>query len=339
MKVLVLGGTVFLGRHLVDSALACGHEVTLFNRGKTNNNLYPELEKLVGDRDGGLDALKGRKWDVVMDPSGYVPRLVRDSAELLKDAVEYYTFISSIAVYSDWRTPNMDESGPLGTMEDETNEDVMAYYGPLKVLCEKVAEEVMPGRVLNVRAGLIVGPHDPADRFTYWPMRVDRGGEILAPSDPDYSVQFIHGRDLADWCMLMAEQRKGGIYNATGRHMPISQLLEACQQVSGNNSTITYVNSAFLLEQEVGAWMEQPVWAPSGSFWAPTERSGLLSFNVDKVFADGMITRPVEQIVRETLAWKKTNPERPPAAGGSERLKIGLDPDKEAKILAAWKAC
>jgi len=177
MKILILGGTVFLGRHLVDAALARGHEVTLFNRGQHNPELYPDVEKLRGDRDGDLMALEGRRWDAVIDPSGYVPRIVRASAALLAPNVGHYSFISSVSVYGDTRTPGMDESTPVATMEDPTNESVQEYYGALKALCEQSVEAAMPGRALSIRAGLIVGPHDPSDRFTYWPRRVAQGGD------------------------------------------------------------------------------------------------------------------------------------------------------------------
>src|SRR5688572_29497367 len=197
MRLLVLGGTKFLGRAVVEAAVARGHEPTLFHRGLTNPGLFPDLEHLRGDRDGGLAALQGRTWDAVIDPSGYVPRIVRASAELLADAVEHYTFISSISVYPSFPTPGMDESSPVGTLEDPTVEDVPAHYGPLKALCEQAAEAAMPGRVFHVRAGLIVGPNDPSDRFTYWPVRVAKGGDVLAPGSPERPVQIIDVRDLA----------------------------------------------------------------------------------------------------------------------------------------------
>ena len=221
MKLLILGGTKFLGRHLVEEALARGHEVTLFNRGQLNPELFPEVEKLRGDRDGGLEALRGRRWDAVVDTSGFSPRVVRDSARLLADSVEHYTFVSSQSAYRDTSVPGVDENYPVGTITDERLREAEALkqseltaapffweiYGALKALCERAAEEEMPGRVLNVRAGLIVGPHDFSDRFTYWPRRVSEGGEVLAPGDPGRQVQFIDVRDLAAWILDMAEAR------------------------------------------------------------------------------------------------------------------------------------
>lgn len=209
MKILLIGGTVFLGRAIVDAALARGHEVTLFNRGKSNPGLYDDLEQIHGDRDGGLGVLGERQWDAVIDTCGYVPRHVRDAAAFLADrSRSIRTFISTISVYSDNNIVNMDETGPLATLADETTEQVTGEsYGPLKVLCEKAATEGMNGRALHVRAGLIVGPYDRSDRFTYWPVRVARGGDILAPGDPDDPTQFIDVRDLGDWTVRATESR------------------------------------------------------------------------------------------------------------------------------------
>ena len=218
MKLLILGGTKYLGRHLTESALERGHEVTLFNRGRENPDLFHgKVEKLVGDRDGDLAALKGRKWDAVIDTSGYFPRVVKDSARLLADTVDHYTFISTISVYEDFSQPGIEETAPVGKLEDETVEDIGAgAYGPLKALCEQAVEEVMPGRSLIVRPGLIVGPYDPTDRFTYWPSRIAKGGEVLAPGDGTSPVQFIDARDLAEWVLTMTERKQTGVFNATG---------------------------------------------------------------------------------------------------------------------------
>jgi 2'-hydroxyisoflavone reductase len=331
MKLLIIGGTLFLGRGVVDAALARGHEVTLFNRGKTNADLYPELEQLHGDRDGGLDILKGRTWDAVVDPSGYIPRIVRASAELLADAVEHYTFISSISVYSAF-SPNMDESGPVGKLEDETVEQVTGEsYGPLKVLCEQAAEAAMPGRVLNVRAGLIVGPHDPTDRFTYWVARVAKGGEVLAPDSPDFLVQYIDVRDLGEWIVRIAEARTAGIYNATGQPVRLGTLLETCQRVSQSGATFTYIDGQFLLEHEVGPWNELPM-------WLPPDMAALNMTNVSKAVADGLTFRPIEDTVRATLEWNATRPAQHPGKMGIDVPKAGLDPEKETRVLQAWKA-
>ncbi|WP_089717471.1 NAD-dependent epimerase/dehydratase family protein, partial [Candidatus Entotheonella palauensis] len=217
MQILMLGGTRFLGCHLVEAALNQGHEVTLFNRGQTHPGWFAQVERLQGDRDGDLSALEGRHWDAVIDTCGYVPRLVRASAELLAARVEHYTFISTASVYADPSRHGMDEESPVGTLEDERLEDVNGNtYGPLKVLCEQAAEAAMPGRVLTIRSGLIVGPFDPSDRFTYWPVRIAQGGEVLAPAGPGKRIELIDVRDLAEWIVRMAGARATGIYNASG---------------------------------------------------------------------------------------------------------------------------
>jgi len=333
MKILILGGTVFLGRWIIEAALARGHEVTMFNRGSSNPRLFPDVEKLRGNRDGDLDALEGRRWDVVIDPSGYVPRIVRASAELLADAVEHYTFISSISVYDDYNAP-IDENSSLHRLEDETVEEVNAdTYGGLKVLCEQAAEDAMPGRVFHVRAGLIVGPHDPTDRFTYWPVRIARGGEVLAPGNPDQPVQFIDVRDLAEWTLRMAEARKAGIYNATGPDdvLTMKTVLETCQSVTGSDAHFTWADEAFLLEHEVTPFTELPLWLPQSAI-------GIHQVNVSKAIADGLTFRPLADTVQATLDWNATR------EGGEIDKKVvlrvrgGMSPEREQELLAAWKA-
>ncbi len=216
MDLLILGGTGFLGRHLVERALAYGHRVTLFNRGLSGPDLFPEVETIRGDREGNLSALRGRRWDAVIDTCGYVPRVVRASAALLAGAVDHYTFVSSISVYSDAIEPGADEGAPVKELADPTVEEVTGEtYGGLKALCERAAEEEMPGKVLNIRPGLISGPHDPTDRFTYWPRRISAGGEVLAPDRLERRVQFIDVRDLAVWIVKMSAERRTGTYNAT----------------------------------------------------------------------------------------------------------------------------
>jgi len=328
MKILILGGTVFLGRHLVEVALERGHEVTLFNRGQRNADLFPDLEKLRGDRDGGLDVLKGRRWDAVIDPSGYVPRLVTDSARLLANATDHYTFISSISVFDNPVPQRVDENGPLATVEDETNEEVGRYYGALKALCEKAAEREMPGRVLTLRPGLIVGPHDPSDRFTYWPVRIAQGGEVLAPGAKDAPVQIIHARDLAEWNIRLVEQGKTGIYNATGPNRPhtMEEVLQTCKEALGSDATFTWADDQFLLDQKVQPWMgpnSLPLWIPGGD--------GLMDVDVSKGIADGLTLRPLAQTVRETLEWDRTRP-------ADVQRRSGLTLEREAEILKAWHA-
>jgi 2'-hydroxyisoflavone reductase len=331
MKILILGGTKFLGRHLADAALKAGHEVTLFNRGQTNPGLFPEAEHLHGDRDGGLDVLKGRKWDAAVDPSGYVPRVVKASAERLADAVEHYTFISSISVYAEPFPPNMDESGTLQTLADETTETVTPEsYGALKALCEQAAQAAMPGRVLNVRSGLIVGPHDPSDRFTYWPVRVAMGGEVLAPGKPEQPVQFIDARDQANWILKMAEARKAGVYNVTGQPVAMGDFLDACLQVTHNGATITWVSEEYLIAHDVQPWMELPMWLPESY-------NALNTTNVDKALADGLTFRPMADIIRDTLRWNATRSGTEAANwADGPKPRAGMMQDREKELLAEW---
>lgn len=330
MRLLMLGGTVFLGRHIVENALGRGHTVTLFNRGQHNPDLFPAVEKLRGERDGGLGVLKGRTWDAVVDTCGYVPRLVRASAEALADCVEHYTFISSLSVYGDTSKPGLDENGPVGKVEDESVEQITGEtYGPLKALCEQAAEKTMPGRVLHVRAGLIVGPYDPTDRFTYWPARVARGGEVLAPGQPESPVQFVDVRDLSEWIVKMAEARQAGVFNATGPDyvLPMRQLLETCQSVSGAPSNLIWADEKFIGAQGIQPWSEMPLWIPESDESA----AGFSAFNCDKAMAAGLAFRPLTDTVRDTLAWANTRPADHP-------WRAGLTPEREAETLKARQA-
>ena len=328
MKILLLGGPKFLGRYLIEAALARGHTVTLFNRGQTHPDLYPEVEKLRGNRDGDLDALRGRQWDTVIDTCGYAPRVVRASAGLLADGVSHYTFISSLSVYSETRQPGMDEGGPLGRLNDESVEQITGEtYGPLKVLCERAVEQALPGRALHVRAGLIVGPHDSTDRFTYWPHRIARGGEALLPGRPDYGVQFVDVRDLADWVVRMSEQRASGAFNAAGPDytLTMAQLFETCREVSGSDARPTWVAEEFLLEAKVAPWTEMPLWIPDSD----PDSVGFSTFNCRKAIAAGLAFRPLAETVGDTLAWDATRPADHP-------WRAGLEPEREAELLQAW---
>ena len=328
-KLLILGGTRFLGPHLVDAALAAGWEVTLFNRGRSNPEAYPELEKLVGDRDAqkdaGLSALEGRKWDAVIDTSGYVPRHVKDSAELLADNVKQYVFISTVSVYDDPGGIALDEEHPVGKLEDETVEDVTGEtYGPLKALCEQAAEAAMPGRVSNIRPGLIVGPLDNSGRFTYWPWRVGQGGEILAPGDPDAQVEFIDARDLADFTMHCIHESVVGVYNANGPgpRLSMQELLHGCKVVLGSDASFTWIPDEELAKLEVGAWIEMPLWIPASY---PNSRT-----EVSKAIAAGMKFRPAGETIRDTFDWAITALDHPRTLGNS------LKGEKEKKVLEQW---
>jgi 2'-hydroxyisoflavone reductase len=330
MKILVIGGTVFLGRTLVAAALEKGHNVTLFNRGKSNPDLFPEAEKLIGDRDTDLSILKGRQWDVVIDTCGYVPRVVRKSVELLAEAVEHYTFISTVSVYADLSTPHNDEHAAVGKIEDETIEEITGEtYGPLKALCEQAVMKAMPGRVLVVRPGLIVGPHDPSDRFTYWVQRISRGGEVLVPEPASMPVEFIDVRDLAEWILRMVEIRETGIYNAVGpgQSMTLGQFLNTCKTVSGSDAQFEWVDGTFLLQNDVQPWSEIPLWLPTE---AP-ESSGIFVINIEKALSAGLVHRPVEATIGDTLAWANTRPD------GYE-MRAGLSVLREEELLRRWKA-
>lgn len=328
--LLILGGTAFLGPQLVEAARTRGYTITLFNRGKTNPQLFPDLEKLRGDRNGQLDALRGRRWDAVVDTSGYVPRHVTDSAGLLRDAVGRYVFISTISVYSDTSKPGMDESAPVGKLADEKTEEVSGEsYGPLKALCEQAAERMMPGRVATVRPGLIVGPGDGSDRFTYWPVRVSRGGEVLAPGTPADPVQFIDVRDLAEWTMRVVDAGTVGVYNATGpeKPLPIGQLLESCKKVSGSDARFTWVDAGYLAEKKVEPWSDMPVWVP------PTgESAGFARVDCSRAIVRGLTFRPVDTTVRDTLSWWKEQP-----AERTQSLRAGITAEREAEVLRAWR--
>ena len=328
-RLLILGGTSFLGPQIVAAAREGGWTITLFNRGKTNPHLFPDLEKLRGDRDGDLGALKGRRFDVVVDTSGYIPRHVRDSATLLKDAVNQYMFVSTISVYAEGAKSRIDETSPVGKLDDETVEQVTGgSYGPLKALCERAAETAMPGRVTVVRPGLIVGPGDPTDRFTYWPVRVGRGGEVLAPGSPADPVQFIDVRDLAEWIVRVAGARTTGVFNATGPkdELGIGALLETCKTGTSSEATFTWVDAAFLEKKEVSPWSDMPLWVPPGGDLAAFAR-----VSSAKAIAKGLTFRPVVETVRATWEWWKEQPEERRRA-----LRSGIKPEAEAGVLAAW---
>ena len=327
MRVLILGGTKFLGRHLAEAALAQGHDVTLFNRGNQSAGLYPEAEHLRGDRDGDLSALRGRSWDVAFDTSGYAPRVVRASAEALAGAVEHYTFVSSISAYANWpEAAAINEDSPVGTLADPTVEEVTGEtYGPLKALCERAVQETLPERALIVRPGLIVGPYDPTDRFSYWPYRVARGGETLAPGRPERPVQVIDARDLAEWMLRMAGQRATGVFNATGpaQPLPMLEVLDVSRQVSGSDAMFTWLPDDFLEQRQLGEWVELPLWIPE------KEGPGVGDVNCARAIAAGLTFRPLTETVRATLDWLATRP-------GDYAWKAGLTPEREAEALAAW---
>ena len=342
MKLLILGGPRFLGRHLVTAALARGHRVTLFNRGRTEPQLFPEVEKLRGDRAGDLSALDGRTWDAVLDTSGFLPKVVRRGAERLRDSAGHYTFVSSISVYADFSKPGMNEESPptrltpeqwetaesIDSSEPMNTPDFLKIYGPLKTECEGVVQEIFPGRAAIVRPGLIVGPHDYMDRFPFWVSRVAEGGEVLAPGRPERPVQMIDVRDLADWMVRLAEGGISGVFNATGPDSPITMkaILEACRDAASSDARFTWVDEAFLVERKVGAWEELPMWVPETT---STDHAGLLQVDVRRAVERGLRFRPLIETARDTLAWER--------ARGPHAWRAGLAREKENTLLEEWK--
>ena len=333
--ILVLGGTGHLGPHVVEAALARGHTITLFNRGKTRPELFPTVEKLQGDRDGKLEALKGRTWDSVVDTSAYVPRITKLSAELLAPSVGQYVNISTISVYANRDRPGADETAPLATLPDPTTEDVKTHYGALKALCEQAAEAALPGRVANLRPGLIIGPGDPTGRFSHWPSRMAEGGEALCPGDGETPVQYIDGRDLGAWIVKVVEDGAVGTFNALGpeRRITMKEVLEACNAAAGNKATLTWVDAAFLDQHDVRSWSELPMW-----FDAKGDMAGFGTMSNARALAAGLTFRPILDTAKDTLAWLDTLPESIPEDKRKRMRSSGLARDKEAKVLAAYKA-
>ena len=335
LRILILGGTGFTGPYQVRYALGRGHKVTTFNRGKTHPGELPsDIEQLVGDRNGQLDALKNRQWDVVIDNPTTLPKWVRDAAQILEGNVERYVFISTISVYGEVKT-GPDEDAPTEKYDGadpykETLEAMRAggykTYGPLKALSEKEAEKWFPEKTLIIRPGLIVGPRDQTDRFTYWPVRIDRSGEVLAPGSPDDPVQFIDARDLAEWTIRMVENRETGIYNATGPAKPlgIGGMLDEIKAALKSNATFTWVPEDFLTKQKVEAWSDMPVWTG--------KESGVARAKIDRALNKGLTFRPLGETSRDTLAWFKSLPQ-----DRQSHPKAGLSPEREAEVLAAWK--
>jgi 2'-hydroxyisoflavone reductase len=317
VRLLLLGGPRFLGRAVVDAALVCGHELTLFNRGQTNPELYPEVERIIGDRAGDLAALAGRHWDAVIDTCGYLPDVVRASVDALGDSGRY-CFVSSISVYADFSV-RQDESGPVAELGDLPRDEVTNdSYGALKALCEDVVRAAFDERALVVRPGLIVGPHDPTGRFTYWPHRIARGGEVLAPGPPERRSQVIDVRDLAEWIVSLCERGVGGTFNATHPGFAWSELLEKCRAVAGGDARVTWVTDAFLVEHGVGEWMELPLWLADPAMAAADD------VDVTRALAAGLSFRPLEDTVHGTLELAETTDA------------AGLDPEREAALLQAW---
>jgi len=331
LRFLVFGGTGFIGPKLVENALARGHEVTLFNRGRTNTHLFPDLPKVIGDRDPekgeGLKGLAEGEWDVVFDDNGYYPRHVRASAELLKGRVQHCLYVSSVSAYASFETNGMDEDAPVAELSDPTVETMGSQYenyGGLKVLCERAVQEVFQGGATVVRPGYIVGPGDPTDRFTYWPVRVDRGGDALIPGAESDPVQVIDVRDLAEWMVRLAESRTTGVFNACGpaERLAWGRVIEDCVHVSPKPATLHWVSADELRSENAPP---MPIWSPSDG-----PEAGIHTVSNARARAAGLTFRSTAMTVADTLAWFKSLPEERQAA-----LRAPFSPEEESRLLKA----
>ena len=331
LKILILGGTGFIGPYQVQYALDRGHQVTLFNRGKTNSTLFPKVPRLIGDRNlpDGHKALEKGNWDVVIDNPTANPKWVRDAGIALKGRTKHYLFVSTISVFSDNSKP-VDENGPLNVPSDIDAAFDAAKYGSNKVRCEMEAKTQFGDAVTVVRPGLIVGPGDLTDRFSYWPVRIDKGGEILAPGAPTDPAQYVDALDLSSWIVRLAESRTFGTFNATGPKTPttIAEMLYGIKAVTTSDAQFTWVPAEFLAKHQVRAWSEMPVWVPSTG-----QTAGFMRVNCQKAYAAGLTFRPLADTAKDTLTWYHSRP-----AAEQEKARAGLAPTKETAVLAAWKA-
>ena len=330
LRILILGGTRFIGPHQVKYALDRGHEVSIFTRGQTDppfhHEYFERVEHLIGDRNDDLSALEGREWDAVIDNSASYPRWVAMTTELLRDSVDRYLFVSSISAYRDFAAVGIDESYPVGRLSAPDVED-MAEYGPMKAQCEQNTRDAFGGAAIIVRPGLIIGPGDNTDRWTYWPVRVSRGGEVLAPNTPDDPVQNIDARDLSEWIVRLVETPgHGGTYNATGEVNRFGPMLEAIRGALGSDATFTWVPTEFMLEHEVRPWGHMTNWTPPEG-----ETLGMNQVSVAAAVAAGLTFRPLADTARDTMEWWN-------ALADERRAepRAGLPAEREAEVLAAW---
>lgn len=324
MNLLILGGTAFLGRHIVAAAAERGHAVTLLHRG--SRDPFPHLENIIADRAADLSALRGRSFDATIDTSGYLPAVVRGSAEALSTNVGRYCFISTISVYPDMTQPHAEDT-PLPAWEGDTTALSGASYGPLKALCEQAVREVYGERALVLRPGLIFGEHDPSDRLTYWVQRVARAGRILAPAAPQRGVQLIDALSLARFIITSIESDRSGTFNTNGPPISMGGLLDKVAAVSGASPELTWVDEPFLEAQGVAPWAgpeSLPLWAPGlDAFVGATDSA--------RAEAAGLTHRPLEQLIDETLRFALARP-------ADHAWRAGLSPAREAALLAAWDA-
>jgi 2'-hydroxyisoflavone reductase len=326
MKLLFIGGTRFLGRHLVTAALDAGHQVALFHRGQTNPDIFPQVEHILGDRNQDLDLLDDNSWDAVIDTCGYTPKQVRASAEKLAGRADRYVFISTISVYADFTIMGLDEHAPLATTDDPDQEEITGEsYGPLKVLCEAAVQEIFTDRAFIPRPGLIVGPHDITDRFTYWVRRALEGKPFLAPGPGDQQVQLIDARDLAAWILSSIERSLHGAYNVTGptHTLTFNRTLEVCRQGTDTQAQPIWADPDFLLDRQVEPWSDLPLWVADQSLL------GMLAADCRKAIADGLTFRPLSETVADIAAWDRER--------GLPTLKAGLSPEREATLIEEWQ--
>jgi nucleoside-diphosphate-sugar epimerase len=323
MRLLILGGTAFLGRHVAAEALARGHEVAVFHRGRHGADLFPEAEHLLGDRAHDLSALEGREWDAVVDTSGYEPADVAASSRLLAPVVGHLVFVSTCNVYPGWPREAVDEDSPVWTEGDD--------YGPNKAACERAAEAAMPGRVAHVRAGLICGPYDTVFRLPWWVRRIAQGGQVLAPGDPDRTVQLVDARDLAAWMLDLAERRVAGAFNGTapaGATM-MRDVLEAAVTATGSGARLRWVGDEALLAAGVEPWDELPLWLPARTM------PGTWQIGTSRAREAGLRCRPVAETVADVWAWLRDGGEATLGDWQADYRPRGLDPERERALLAA----
>jgi 2'-hydroxyisoflavone reductase len=332
LKVLILGGTGLIGPHLVRELSARGHQLTLLNRGKRNPGMFPNIETLLGDRNGPLDVLQGREWDVVVDNSGYLPAQVKQSTQVLKDRVRHYIYVSSISAYVDLTPPGIDEDYPLAQLKDpNVTEITNDTYGGLKAACERLVEETFgTTRQAVIRPSYIVGPGDSSDRFTYWPVRTARGGEMLAPGTALDPVQFVDVRDLAEFMRGCVERSVAGRYNACNPPgaVTMGDLLDTSKRVSKSNASFAWASQSFLEQNKALESGEIPIWSPTTG-----KEAGATLVSSARAVAQGLRFRDLETTVRDTLAWHEQRP-----ADQKSKLRAGLTAEREATLLKQLKA-
>jgi 2'-hydroxyisoflavone reductase len=330
VKILILGGTRFLGRALVEAAIERGDTVTLFHRGQTGPDLFADVEHVLGDRERDLDRLGLRNWDAVFDTCGFVPRIVRIAAERLAPHTGHYSFVSSVSVYQEPLARGSDEAAPVGSLAHETIEEINGEtYGPLKALCEREVERAFPRDYVNVRAGLLVGPYDYTDRFPYWVTRLAEGGDVLIPDAASQPLQLIDVRDVADWMLQLAEARGSGTFNVTGptQSLTLGAFLAVSRDLLGPDVRFVTVDAAFLKEREVGAWFELPLWTG--------DDASLLTVRIDRALANGLTLRPLDQTLIDTLLWAR-GPRAAAASSLTAPPPASLTREREAELLREW---